>query len=81
MRVFTCSTLVVSEMSWKLSLSPVTISHSQPAASQRADIEPSRSSASQPSASTRFIFIASSACFKSGICTASSSGIGLRWAL
>ena len=53
MRVLTWQTWVVSVMSWRLSLSPVTISHAQPAASQRLATVPSRSSASHPASSSR----------------------------
>ena len=51
MRVDTSLTLVCSVMSWRESLSPVTTTQSQPAASHRREMVPSQSSASQPSAS------------------------------
>ena len=47
----TSLTLVCSVMSWRESLSPVTTTQSQPAASHRREMVPSQSSASQPSAS------------------------------
>ena len=53
MRVLTLKTWVLSVMSCRLSLSPVTTSHVQPAASQRRATVPSRSSASQPASSSR----------------------------
>ena len=46
MRVDTSFTLVWGVMSWRLSLSPVTMTQSQPAASQRRLMVPMRSSAS-----------------------------------
>ena len=51
MRVETSFTRVVSLISWRLSLSPVTTTHSQPAAPHFREIVPKRSSASQPSSS------------------------------
>ena len=68
-------------MSWKLSRSPVTISQSQPPSSHIRATVPRMSSASQPSAESCFTPIAESSFFKTGICAASSSGMGLRWAL
>ena len=49
MRVDTSLTRVRSVISWRESLSPVTTTHSQPAASHLREMVPSRSSASQPS--------------------------------
>ena len=46
MRVETSFTLVRSVMSWRLSLSPVTTTQSQPAASHFREMVPIRSSAS-----------------------------------
>ena len=51
MRVFTWRTTVSGPMSWKLSLSPVTATHSHPVPAQRAAMVPIRSSASQPASS------------------------------
>ena len=51
MRVDTSFTLVLSVMSWRESLSPVTTTHSQPDASHLREMVPIRSSASQPSSS------------------------------
>ena len=51
MRVETSLTFVCSVTSWRLSLSPVTMTQSQPAASQRRLIVPIRSSASKPTSS------------------------------
>ena len=76
--LFTCRTSVRPVMSWKLSRSPVTISQSQPDSSHILATVPSTSSASQPSAASCFMPIADSSSFKTGICTARSSGMGLR---
>ncbi len=51
MRVDTSFTLVLSVMSWRLSLSPVTATHVQPAASHFREMVPIRSSASYPASS------------------------------
>ena len=51
MRVETSFTMVWSVISWRESLSPVTTTQSQPAASHRREMVPIRSSASQPSSS------------------------------
>ena len=51
MRVDTSFTLVCSVISWRESLSPVTTTQSQPAASHFREMVPMRSSASQPSSS------------------------------
>ena len=51
MRVDTSFTLVLSVMSWRESLSPVTTTHSQSDASHLREMVPIRSSASQPSSS------------------------------
>ena len=50
-RVDTSFTLVWSVISWRESLSPVTTTQSQPAASHFREMVPIRSSASQPSIS------------------------------
>jgi len=81
MRVDTSFTLVWSVMSWRLSLSPVTMTQSQPAASHLRLMVPIRSSASYPVSSYRGMLMAVSTCFSGSICIASSSGIPLRWAL
>ena len=49
MRVVTSLTLAVWVISWSESLSPVTITVSQPAAVSSFEMVPMRSSASQPS--------------------------------
>ena len=51
MRVDTSFTFVLSVMSWRLSLSPVTTTHAQPAASHFREMVPMRSSASYPASS------------------------------
>ena len=51
MRVETSLTLVRSVMSCRLSLSPVTTTHAQPAASHFREMVPMRSSASYPASS------------------------------
>ena len=81
MRVDTSFTVVLPSTSWRASLSPVTITVSPPCPAFTRAMVPSRSSASQPSSSYRRMFMASSTSFSTGICTASSSGIPLRWAL
>ncbi|MPN60788.1 hypothetical protein SDC9_208520 [bioreactor metagenome] len=74
-------TLVLPEMSWRLSRSPVTILHSIPSLSQRRDTVPMTSSASKPSAVTWRTRMAERISFKTGSCAASSSGMPLRVAL
>ena len=81
MRVDTSFTVVWSVTSWRESLSPVTMTVSHPAPSSRLAMVPMRSSASHPSSSYMGIFRAESTSFKMGIWLASSSGMGLRWAL
>ena len=80
-RVDTSLTVVRPLMSWRESLSPVTITVSPPCSPFTLAMVPRRSSASQPSSSYRRMFMASSTSFSTGIWTASSSGIPLRWAL
>ena len=81
MRVDTSLTVVVSVMSWRESLSPVTTTVSQPAVVSLTEMVPIRSSASQPSSSYMGMFMADSTSFKMGIWLASSSGIPWRLAL
>ena len=81
MRVFTWRTAVPFPISWKLSLSPVTATQSQPASAQAEAMVPIRSSASQPASSYRGTFMASSTSFRIGIWTDSSSGMAFLWAL
>ena len=81
MRVDTSFTLVWSVISCRESLSPVTTTHSHPAASHLREMVPMRSSASQPSISYRGMFRASSTSFSTGTCIRSSSGMGFRVAL